>query len=109
MNLEQNAYFLLAFALEFPLDTDFRFTRKFRQDEVPIYLCFQLPCMPMLQMPGVTCKAAADLVKIHFPAAVFLLKGFQSPLKPPLVACPQAAYHLACIGQIKMPKENDLR
>ena len=57
----------------------------------------------MLQMPVIAGKAALDRVKIHFPAAVFLLKGFQPPLKSTLIACPQAAYDLARIGQVKMP------
>ena len=59
--------------------------------------------MPMLQMPVIAGKAALDRVIVHFPAAVFLLKGFQPPLKSTLIACPQAAYDLARIGQVKMP------
>ena len=57
----------------------------------------------MLQMPLIAGKAAADLVIVHSPTAVFLLKGFQPPLKSTLIACPQAAYDLAPIGQVKMP------
>ena len=57
----------------------------------------------MLQMPLIAGKAAADLVIVHSPTAVFLLKGFQPPLKSTLIACPQAAYDLARIGQVKMP------
>ena len=59
----------------------------------------------MLQVSVVAYKAALDRVKIHFPAAVLLLKGFQPPLKPPLIACPKPPYDLARIGQIKPPTE----
>ena len=56
-------------------------------------------------MPAIAGKAALDRVVIHFAAAVFLLKGFQPSLKPPLVAGAQSADHLARIRQIKPPTE----
>lgn len=63
----------------------------------------QLPCMPMPQMPSVTGKALFDRIKIHFPAPVFFLEGFQTAFEPPLVACAEPPYYFACIGQVKPP------